>query len=126
MNKPHMNLARQQRGSVYGVGVMLAMFGVILAMTLKLAPVYMDHAIVVDTMEDIFAKNDIKLMSMTDIRAGMVKTLAVNSVEGFEVDNIQRVKEGSLEFVDVNYETRVPLFFNIEAVVVFKNRFNKF
>jgi Domain of unknown function (DUF4845) len=126
MNKLHMNLARQQRGSVYGVGVMLAMFGVILAMTLKLAPVYMDHAIVVDTMEDIFAKNDIKLMSMTDIRAGMVKTLAVNSVEGFEVDNIQRVKEGSLEFVDVNYETRVPLFFNIEAVVVFKNRFNKF
>jgi hypothetical protein len=121
-----MNLARQQRGSVYGVGVMLAMFGVILAMTLKLAPVYMDHAIVVDAMEDIFAKNDIKLMSMTDIRAGMVKTLAVNSVEGFEVDNIQRVKEGSLEFVDVNYETRVPLFFNIEAVVVFKNRFNKF
>ncbi len=126
MNKLHMNLARQQRGSVYGVGVMLAMFGVILAMTLKLAPVYMDHAIVVDAMEDIFAKNDIKLMSMTDIRAGMVKTLAVNSVEGFEVDNIQRVKEGSLEFVDVNYETRVPLFFNIEAVVVFKNRFNKF
>ncbi len=126
MNKLHMNLARQQRGSVYGVGFMLAMLGVILAVTLKLAPVYMDHGIVVDTMEDMFAKNDIKLMSMTDIRAGMVKTLAVNRVEGFEVDNIQRVKEGSLEFVDVNYETRVPLFFNIEAVVVFKNRFNKF
>jgi len=126
MNKLHMNLARQQRGSVYGVGVMLAMLGVILAVTLKLAPVYMDHGIVVDTMEDIFAQNDMKLMSMTDIRAGMVKTLAVNRVEGFEVDNIQRVKEGSLEFVDVNYETRVPLFFNIEAVVVFKNRFNKF
>lgn len=126
MNKLHMNLARQQRGSVYGVGVMLAMLGVILAVTLKLAPVYMDHGIVVGTMEDIFAKNDMKLMSMTDIRADMVKTLRVNRVEGFEEDNIQRVKEGSLEFVDVNYETRVPLFFNIEAVVVFKNRFNKF
>ncbi len=84
----------------------------------------MDNNVIVNTMDGIAANNDMAQMSVADIRDSLMKTLGVNNVS-LPGDSIKLVQEGSTEFVEISYESRVPLFYNISAVVSFNNRFEK-
>lgn len=117
-------LPQTQIGSFYSTAIIVAMFGIFLTAALKIAPAYMDNGVVVNTMEGIAANNDMGEMSLTEIRADLVKSLGVNNV-AISGDAVTVVQEGSQEFIDINYETRVPLFYNISALVSFQNRFEK-
>lgn len=117
-------LPQSQQGSFYSTVIIVAMFGIFLTAALKIAPAYMDNNVVVNAMEGIAANNDLQEMTISDIRADMMKSLGVNNV-ALSGDAINVVQEGGQEFVEINYETRVPLFYNISALVSFNNRFEK-
>lgn len=117
-------LPQRQRGSFYSTAIIVAMFGIFLTAALKIAPAYMDNNVIVNTMDGIAANNDMAQMSVADIRDSLMKTLSVNNVS-LPGDSIKLVQEGSTEFVEISYESRVPLFYNISAVVSFNNRFEK-
>lgn len=117
-------LPQSQIGSFYSTVIIVAMFGIFLTAALKLAPAYMDNGVVVNTMEGIAANNDLGEMTITEIRADMMRSLGVNNVT-LPGDAINVVQEGGQEFVDIIYKTKVPLFYNISALVSFNNRFEK-
>ena len=76
-------------------------------------------------MEGIISNNDFEAMSMSEIRSALQRSMVTNSIRDFETSNVVLTREGDDSFVDINYESRVPLFYNIEIVVVFENRFDK-
>jgi len=117
-------LPQRQQGSFYSTVIIVAMFGIFLTAALKIAPAYMDNNVIKNTMEGITANNDLSEMTITDIRDSMMKTLNINNV-ALNGDALQLVQEGSREYVDINYERRVPLFYNISAVVSFNHRYEK-
>ncbi len=117
-------LPQRQQGSFYSTVIIVAMFGIFLTAALKIAPAYMDNNVIVDTMNGIAANNDMGEMDLADIRDSLMKTLSINNVK-LNGDAIKLVQEGGQEFVDINYESRIPLFYNISAVVSFTNRFEK-
>jgi hypothetical protein len=117
-------LPQGQQGSFYSTVIIVAMFGLFLTAALKIAPAYMDHNVVVDTMEGISASKEFEEMTVQEISASLMKTMNVNNVS-LPGDALKLVNEGSQEFVEVSYETRVPLFYNISAVVSFSDRFEK-
>jgi hypothetical protein len=124
MKQHFRKLPQSQIGSFYSTVIIVAMFGIFLTAALKLAPAYMDNGVVVNTMEGIAANNDLGEMTITEIRADMVRSLGVNNV-ALSGDAINVVEENGQEFVDIIYETKVPLFYNISALVSFNNRFEK-
>lgn len=124
MKSSFRNLPKRQQGSFYSTVIIVAMFGIFLTAALKIAPAYMDHNVVTNTMDGIVANNDMGEMNINDIRDSLMKTLSINNVK-LSGDAIKLVQEGGQEFVDINYETRVPLFYNISAVVSFTNRYEK-
>jgi hypothetical protein len=117
-------MPRGQQGSFYSTAIIVVMFGVFLTTALKIAPAYMDNNVVTNAMESVAANNNLKEMSQADIRASVMKTLNVNNV-ALDSNAIKVVQEGSAEFVVISYEARVPLFYNISAIVAFDNRFEK-
>ena len=117
---------KSQRGSIYTTMILVVMFALFILAGLKIAPAYIDNNIVVNAMEGIAAEHPgYADMSIQDIRTDLMRTLNTNRVESITGENVVLVKEGGKEYIDVNYEARKPLFYNIEAVVVFKNRFEK-
>lgn len=116
--------AKAQRGSIYTTMILVALFGLVILATLKIAPAYMDDRAIVNTMENIAASGDFADMSISDIRTSLMRTLNTNRIP-FDASNVVLVREGGNEFVDVNYESRKPLFYNIDAVVKFEHRFEK-
>lgn len=117
-------LPQAQQGSFYSTAIIVAMFGIFLTAALKIAPAYMDNNVVVNTMDGIAANNDLATMSAREIQDSLMKTLNVNNV-ALPGDSIKVVREGGKEVVLIEYDTRIPLFYNISAVVSFSNRFEK-
>ena len=118
-------LPSRQRGSFYVTLTMLVLLGAALTLALKLAPAYAGNSVVKTSMAGLMAKSDYKSMSIDDIRRGLIKTMQVNSVDGFDAGKAVITHEGGKDYVDINYEIRIPIVYNVSAIVEFKNRFDK-
>lgn len=116
--------AKAQRGSAYTTMILVALFGLVILAALKIAPAYIDDRAIAGTIENMAASNEFADMSIADIRSSLMRTLNTNRIQ-FDPSNVVLVKEGSREYVDVNYESRKSLFYNIDAVVKFEHRFDK-
>ena len=119
------SLKRQTGASVFGIVILLVIVGLFLLSALKVAPSYMDNNVIENTMEGIISNNDFRAMSISEIRAELQRSLVTNNIRDFEGSNVVLTREGNDSYVDINYESRVPLFYNISIVVIFENRFDK-
>jgi hypothetical protein len=118
------NSARSQRGSIYTTMILVALFGMIILAALRVAPAYIDDSTIVNTINGMAERGELADMSLADVRSNLMRTLNTNRVN-FDANNVVLTKEGGMDYIDVNYESRKPLFYNIEAVVVFQHRFEK-
>jgi hypothetical protein len=116
----------KQRGSFYTTLLTVVIFGVLVTCGLKITPAYIDNNTVKHVMEGIATSSDIKEMSLGEIRQSLAKSLITNNIRQFDASKVVLVKDGDYEYIEINYETRVHLISNIDAVVVHNNRFNKF
>lgn len=116
--------AKAQRGSIYTTMILVALFGLVILAALKIAPAYIDDSTISGTLENMSETDEFSTMTITEVRQGLMRTLNTNRVD-FDASNVVLTREGGKEYVDVNYESRKPLFYNIEAVVVFSHRFEK-
>lgn len=121
MHKP---LPRKQQGSFYSTVVIVVMFGIFLTASLKIAPTYMDNNVIQNAMEGIAANNDMAEMSLAEIRSNLMRTLNTNNVD-LDASKVLLVSEGNKDYIEINYTSEVPLFYNISAVMSFENRFDK-
>jgi len=126
MNRIRVNPARQLGASLWGIMLLVGLIGLVLTMALRIAPAYMTNNIIVNAMNGVIANNDIKTMQIAEIRNDVMRTVRTNRIEGFNPADIKVTRENNVEYLDINYETRVHLMYNIDAVVMFNNRFNKF
>tara|TARA_R110000772_G_scaffold140286_6_gene249477 strand:+ start:3306 stop:3701 length:396 start_codon:yes stop_codon:yes gene_type:complete len=118
-------LKRQKGASFLTIIVMLILVGLFLLTALKIAPAYLDNNVIVNAMEGIASNNDLATMSIAEVRESLQKTLITNSIRDFSMASVVLTREGNRNYIDINYESRVPLLYNIEIVVVFENRFDK-
>jgi hypothetical protein len=116
--------ARAQRGSIYTTMILVALFALVILAALKIAPAYIEDQTIKGTLETMAESDDFATMSIAEVRQSLMRTLNTNRVD-FDASNVVLAKDGGKEYVDVNYESRKPLFYNIEAVVVFSHRFEK-
>ncbi len=119
------SVKRQAGASFFTIIFLLVIVGMVLLSALKIAPAYMDNNVVVNAMEGIINNNDFSSMSLSDIRSDLQRTLVTNSIRDFDLGSVVLTREGNNSYIDINYESRSQLFYNIEIVVVFENRFDK-
>jgi hypothetical protein len=124
MKSLHASSARSQRGSIYTTMILVALFGLVILAALKIAPAYIDDSTIVNTMNGMVESGELADMSLADVRSNLMRTLNTNRVD-FDANNVVLTKDGGMDYIDVNYESRKPLFYNIDAVVVFQHRFAK-
>ena len=119
------SLAQQKGASFVGIVFLLVIVGMALLSALKVAPSYMDNNVINNAIEGMANNNDFTTMSIGDIRSDLQRSLITNGIRNFDTSNVVITREGNRNYVDINYESRVPLFYNIEIVVIFENRFDK-
>ncbi|MDG2091366.1 MAG: DUF4845 domain-containing protein [Gammaproteobacteria bacterium] len=117
---------RNQKGaSIFAVIFLLVIVGMVLLSALKVVPAYLNNNIIANAMEGMINNNDFEAVSLAEVRSGLQSSLVTNGIRDFASSNVVLTREGDDRYIDINYETRAPLFYNIEVVVIFENRFDK-
>jgi len=124
-----MKSLNNQRGvSSLGWLAILMSSGFFLMCGFKIIPLYADN---------VYMKNGLKSLKELEnpeggfdgVSNGIIKSQlknfnTVNNVRNSEANNIKIERFKNKFLVNLNYERRVPLFYNIEVVVTFKNQFD--
>lgn len=114
----------QAGGSVYTTLIIVALIGIVLLAGLKIAPAYLEHNVITDAIRGVLA-NSSGSLNISEVRTNVMRTVNVNGIRDFDSDSIQLERVGAREYVVVSYESRVPLFYNIDAVVKFEDRLER-
>lgn len=112
----------QAGASIFTTLIIVALIGLVLLAGLKIAPAYLDHTAIVNALEGALANQEAGT-GIADLRSSVARTANVNGIRDFDASAIDLVRESGQEYVVLSYEKRVPLFYNIDAVVSFEDRF---
>jgi Domain of unknown function (DUF4845) len=115
---------KKQRGlSTLGWLMTIAVFGFVLMCGFKMGPVYLDNSFVVGALKSLAeSESDLKQLSNRDIRTKLNKMFAINNIRGDVTKQVKIVREQNRVLVNINYEKRVPLFYNVDVVMTFNNQ----
>jgi len=124
-NRPEViDLSRQKGASLYALIVVMTLLGILILAGLKLSPAYIDDMVVKNAIENLKESGELEDMSLRDIRRYVTRTVQTNG-GNFASDSIDQVEEGGVDYIAVEYESRVAMFLNIDAIVKFSYRIEK-
>jgi len=116
----HINKNRQIGASMYVTMfmILILIFGAVTVM--KLWAPYFDDMAVKTALKNIAEEETTRTMGPKEIRSTINKRLQVNSVQ-LEKEEIVIKKEDGEVTIDINYERRIPMYGNIDAVLKFSH-----
>ncbi len=112
---------RQRGVSLFAFTLILVLVGSLLFFAYKIVPVYINYLTIVKIVEDIQEEEGVQEKHPREIRMILGKRFKANNLWNFEVQDTVKVirdpKHGIM--LSVNYETRVPLIYNLDIVARF-------
>jgi len=115
---------RQQQGlTMISIVLILGLIAFFTLLILKIAPIYMDHAKVVNALAAVEKTTDIQAKSKNEVLSSLKKRFNFNYVYHIEDDDISIIKEGNYLKVDIDYEVVEKLVGNLSVLVEFHEGF---
>ena len=120
-----------QRGfTLWGWMLVLAIAGFFLTLAAKLGPVYISDYKIQSTVETLQNEPELASKSTVEIRDAVQRKFDVNMIESIKASRCKKgdqclkvEKTKTMLRIDANYETRVHVLGNVDAVVVFSKNF---
>ncbi len=111
---------KSQRGMT-GISIMmlLALGAFVLAMVFKLFPFYLEGFKVSSTLKGLSSDTRVEGASDRQVKDLILKKLQVDDVDTVTSEHIKIDSSAQKRSVSIEYEARVHMFGNIDAVVVF-------
>jgi hypothetical protein len=119
-----MKLMKSQRGlSSLGWLLILSVAGFFLLLATKLGPHYLTNMGIRSAMKSMAQNNPLlDDMENAEIRSKLSSSLTINSVRGHPIKEFKIVRLKDRVLINHEYETRIHILGNVEAVLSFKNQ----
>ena len=115
-----MHRVKNQAGlTAIGLILILIPVGLAVYIVLRVAPVYIEALSVGDVVSSLKKELDLKEKSRDEIYTMIKKRLDVNNISSVEKDDIKIQKTVNDVTVTIDYEARVPLFWNVALAFSF-------
>ncbi|HEY0722267.1 MAG TPA: DUF4845 domain-containing protein [Gammaproteobacteria bacterium] len=115
-------LRKSQQGVSFATVMLLApLVGVFILVVIKLLPVYVENAAVKSVLQGVAGERTETYTTPKQVMDTLLKRLDINDVKHVGRDEIMVEREGTFYNVTIEYEVRVPLFYNISIVTNFSN-----
>jgi len=123
------NLTRREHGmSVWEMLVLLLVIGLGLTVVVALGPVYLTNFTVRSTIKSLQAEPELASKSVVELRQAIERKFDVNQIDAIQAVCRDKAKaclriekSKTVLRIDGNYEARVHVIANIDAVVVFSD-----
>lgn len=116
-----MQTIRAQRGiTLIGFIMLLAVIGVFLFVGFKLFPVYAEYYSAVTDLKAICKEPDAPKATMQQVRSSLDRRFNISYVESINTaKDVKIITEGETRLVNIKYEVRRPLIYNLDFVAKF-------
>jgi hypothetical protein len=116
-----MHRAKNQAGlTTIGLILILIPVGLAVYIILRVAPVYIEALSVGGVVNSLKKEMDLKEKSPEEIKTMIKKRLEVNNISSVDIkDDVKIHKTVNAVAVAIDYETRVPLFWNVALAFSF-------
>lgn len=123
---PFSSLSNQKGASSLAIVIFLGMAAVILTIAFKLYPVFYEHWQIESVAKSFEEEKDLADLSLREVEKRFQTRLITNNVRDFKFDDnvVIGMDEGLLS-IELEYEVRINMYRNIDAVVVFEKLFEK-
>lgn len=101
--------------------VIISIAGLLGLCAFRLVPIYLDHITIRQVVKNAAEDPESRKMTAAEIRKSMQGAFLTNRIETIKLKDIKFKTERGLITMDASYEVRVPLIYNIDAVVKFDN-----
>lgn len=114
---------RERGASFFSTLIVLLMAGSLFSIAFKIYPPYTDHMTIQSVLENIVNDPEELRKPVATIRQDINKRLYINQVHLPSAEALEIVKDRGVLKFNLNYEVRVPMFFNVDAVVKFSEAY---
>lgn len=112
---------KQIGASKLGILSVFILIAAFLTVGLKVGPLYLDDNMVTSYSQTLIDSGEAADLSTTEFRNKVAGNLRMNNIQDFDLTSIRKTVENGEPIVTIEYEKRVPLFFNLDAVAVFNS-----
>lgn len=111
---------RQRGASPFIVLLFVAMLAFFVTILFKLAPPFYDFWQIQKVMESFAEEPDLAELKVKEVESRFDKRLMVSNIRDFKRDeNVTITVKDQVLTIDVDYEVRVTMFRNVDAVIAF-------
>jgi len=111
-----------QRGlTLIGFLIVLSVAGFFAFLIMRLFPVYSEYYSVVTAMKSLANEPDIGKKSPAEISTLLSRRFNISYVDSVKREHIKLTREGNGYVLNIAYEVRRPLLYNLDFVAVFDN-----
>jgi len=111
---------KQSGMTFWGLLVVATIFGFFVIMGFKLLPPYLEYGKVKTAIENIAHQPDAGNMSMIDFKNAMDRRFDIDDVDDIDTSKVLKIeKKPGVVIFNIAYEKRVPLAYNITALINF-------
>jgi len=116
--------AKKQQGITFvTLAFILAILAFFVLLTLKIAPIYMNHSKVVNALSAVESMEGVETMSKTEIIKSFNKRFGMNYVDKVTDKDIFILKQGNYVKVEIEYERVEKIMGNLSVLVKFYDTF---
>jgi Tfp pilus assembly protein PilE len=111
----------KQRGiTLIGFIMVMAVVGIFLFFGMRLFPVYAQHFSAVTDLKAACAESDASRATLQEMRNKLDRRFNISYVDNVDTGkDLKIVKQGDKKFLNIKYEVRKPLIYNLDFVAVF-------
>jgi len=117
-----MTLYRQRGASMYSILIIGALVIYFAVTAIKLGPVYLDDYKIKSALEKAAHEFESGAVSKSEIRTSVGKGLEINDINTIQPKQIELEESSTGVMIALDYEVRVPMFYNIDAMLKFSHR----
>lgn len=112
-----------QRGaSLLSILLFLAVGGIALSMALKLSPAYFEFRTIDSVLTAVSNDPNELRKPLSGIRQDLAKKFRINQIQ-LQPDALRLSRDRGIIRFDLKYEVRVPMYFNVDALVKFEKNY---
>jgi len=116
--------AKKQQGITFvTLAFILAILAFFVLLTLKIAPIYMNHSKVVNALSAVESMEGVETMSKIEIIKSFNKRFGMNYVDKVTDKDIFILKQGNYVKVEIEYERVEKIMGNLSVLVKFYDTF---
>jgi len=117
------SMKRQVGASFFSILIVLVVGGFLFSIAFKLFPAYVDNRTVDAVLTEVMADQEELAKGPTMMRTDIRKKLIINQVKLPSYDAITIIKEDGYIITNLEYEVRIPMFGNVDAMVSFNKEY---